>query len=91
VLHAVGGHGVQQGKRTADIVLEIAAGFAHGFANRNEGGEVDDGLRPVLADQLGKRGLIAEVQPVEAAGGDIVFEAVGQVVHHRDVIALLQQ
>ena len=75
----------------AHVVGEIARGLAHGFADGDEGGEVDDGVALFLLQEAGERAGVGEIQFVQPLGGHVVAVAFGEVVDDGDVVALLEQ
>src|SRR5271157_1606261 len=84
-------HGGEERERTADVVGEVAGGLPHGFADRDEGGEVNDRLRALVAHEAGERSGIGYVEFVETAGGNVVAIAFREVIDHRDIMALFEQ
>src|SRR5262249_27556363 len=84
-------HRIEQRKRAADIVLEIASRLAHGLADGDERGEVDDCVGRVLPHQFGEGIGLQEVKTVKAAGGHVVLEALREVVHYGNVISTVEE
>lgn len=65
--HSGGKHGFEKAESPGDIVAKVALRLGHGFADKSNGGEVDNGFGPLLFHRLGEfRGL-----------GDIGFEKSG--------------
>ena len=52
---------------------------------------MNDGLRALVAHEAGERGGIGDVELEEAAGGNVVAVAFGEVVDHGDIVALFEQ
>ena len=91
MLHAGLHHGIQQGERPGHVIGEVPRRLTHGFADRDEGGEMDDGVALFLLQQAGERAGIGEIQLVQPVGWHVVAVAFGEVVDDGDVVALLEQ
>ena len=91
VLHARLDHGGEQRERAAHVVLEVARRLAHRFADLGERGEMDGGVKAPLAHEIGQSAAVREVQLVQSVRGDVVTVSFREIVHHRNVVALLEQ
>jgi hypothetical protein len=86
--HPGGDHRFEEAQSAADIVPEIFAGVLHGLADEGEGGEVDDGLGPLLPHGAGERGCILQVGDHEPGPRvDRLAVTFGEVVDDDDLMA----
>ena len=59
-------------------------------ADGDKGREMNHGFRPDLPHRFGERLRLAEVDFEQPAGGYIVSESLRQIVHHRNIVSLLE-
>ena len=81
-------HRVQQGERPAQVVLPVQGGLGHGLADQRLGREVQHRVHAVGQQ---RRGVPDAAADKGCAGRHRVLVPGGQVVQHRDLVALGHQ
>ena len=90
--HPVLDRGFDQGARIRGIVAVIAERIAHRVRHDDRGGEMDDGVDPVLRDQRAHARLIAGIANHERrTRRHRPIEAGGEIVEHHHALAGIDQ